>query len=121
MPATLVVIDMQAAFEAACDPDVVIAVTEEILATKQKGGAIVLVEYHECGPSHTGFYRLLRNYHSKSRIHKREDDGSQEIDVCGGGSILEPGSVIKSGKRIQNLNPIRPGAILDRVMNTGPI
>lgn len=79
MPATLVVIDMQAAFDAACNPNVVIAVTEEIVAAKHKGAPIILVEYANCGPSHNGFYRLLRNYDKKSRIGKRDDDGSVEI------------------------------------------
>ena len=79
MPATLVVIDMQEAFPAACDPNVIIGVTQEIVTTRTKGGAIILVEYQNCGPSHSGFYKLLKNYRHKSRIHKRDDDGSLEI------------------------------------------
>lgn len=79
MPATLVVVDMQQSFDAACDPDVVIGVTQEILFAKQKGGAVILVEYHNCGNTHSGFSRLLRNYPYKSRIRKRDDDGSQEV------------------------------------------
>lgn len=79
MPATLVVVDMQEAFEAACEPDVIIGVTQEILRTKQRGGAIIIVEYRDCGDTHSGFSKLLRNYPHKARIRKRDDDGSLEV------------------------------------------
>lgn len=79
MPATLVVIDMQESFPASMEPDVIIGVTQEIVTTKTKGGAIVLVEYHQCGPSHSGFYKILKDYPNKSCIKKRDDDGSMEI------------------------------------------
>lgn len=79
MPATLVVVDMQSHFEAACDPDVIINVTEEIIKAKQHNAHILLVEYAGCGKSHEGFGQLLKNYRYKARIRKGDDDGSGEI------------------------------------------
>lgn len=76
---TLVVVDMQAHFGAACDPDVVIGVTQEILEAKQRKRAIILLEYRDCGKSHEGFAELLRNYPLKARIKKGDDDGSLEV------------------------------------------
>ena len=76
---TLIVIDMQASFPAACDPNTIIAVTHEIVVAQQQGRPIVLVEYKNCGPSHSGFYKLLQGYAHKSHIHKPADDGSKEI------------------------------------------
>jgi nicotinamidase-related amidase len=76
---TLIVMDMQECFEAACDPDVVIGVTKEIILAKERQSPIVLVEYAECGRSHEGFSSLLRGYPWKARISKWDDDGSAEI------------------------------------------
>ena len=79
MPATLIVIDMQVSFPAACEPNVVIAVTREIMEAKQRGEPIILVEYKGCGPSHSEFYNILKGYPYKSHICKSDDDGSREI------------------------------------------
>lgn len=79
MPATLVVVDMQQFFEAACNPNVIIGVTEEIIKARQASSDIVLVEYAGCGKSHEGFGQLLKNYRYKARIKKCDDDGSAEI------------------------------------------
>jgi len=75
----LVVVDMQEFFEAACHPDVIIGVTQEIVLAKQKKFPIILLEYEGCGKSHDGFSSLLRNYPWKARVKKGDDDGSQEI------------------------------------------
>ena len=79
MSATLVVVDMQEYFDAACDPDVIIGVTKEILTARQKKSPIILLEYEGCGRSHEGFASLLRNYPFRARIRKGDDDGSLEI------------------------------------------
>lgn len=79
MTATLVVVDMQEEFETAFDPNVVIGVTKEIINTMQKGGAIVFLEYLNCGSVHEGFYDLVRNYDKKSFVIKEDNDGSEEL------------------------------------------
>jgi len=79
MPATLVVVDMQQFFDAACDPNVIIGVTEEVIKARQQNANIILVEYAQCGRSHEGFSNLLKNYRRKARIRKWDDDGSAEI------------------------------------------
>jgi len=79
MSSTLVVVDMQEHFKSACNPDVIIGVTQEIILAKQKNTPIILLEYAGCGKSHEGFSSLLRNYPWKARVKKGDDDGSQEI------------------------------------------
>lgn len=79
MLSTLVVVDMQECFEAACYPSVIIGVTQEIVLARQKRSPIILLEYEGCGKSHEGFSSLLRNYPWKARIRKGDDDGSNEI------------------------------------------
>lgn len=76
---TLVVVDMQAYFGAACEPNVIIGVTQEILDARQNKRAIILLEYEGCGRSHEGFADLLKNYPHKARIKKGDDDGSLEV------------------------------------------
>jgi nicotinamidase-related amidase len=76
---TLIVVDMQAFFDTACDPDVIIGVTEEILEARRQKRAVILLEYDGCGRSHEGFANLLKNYPRKARIRKKDDDGSLEV------------------------------------------
>lgn len=79
MQPTLVIIDMQDAFDAACDPDVIIGVTLEILRAKERRTGILIVEYADCGDTHHGFFDLLKGYPYRARCRKREDDGSIEV------------------------------------------
>ena len=79
MPTTLIVVDMQPDFEAAFNPNVVIAVTEQILLAKRNKWAIILLEYAGCYNSHQGYNDLLKGYPKKARISKEDDDGSLEV------------------------------------------
>lgn len=76
---TLVVVDMQPCFEASNDPNTIIAVTNEIMVAKQNNDAIIMVEYDSSGRSHCGFDAILKDYYYKSKITKKNDDGSKEI------------------------------------------
>lgn len=78
-PATLIVVDMQEAFEAASDPNTVIGVTYEILQAKERNAGIILLEYEKCGRTHEGYSQLLKGYRRKSRVTKEDDDGSMEV------------------------------------------
>lgn len=82
MPATLVVVDMQPGFEAACSFDVLVGVTEQILYAKQQQWPIILLEYEGCGDTHDALVKLLKNYRHKARIKKCDDDGSLEVVRC---------------------------------------
>lgn len=82
MTTTLVVVDMQSAFEAACSFDVVVGVTEQILYAKQQQWPIVILEYEGCGETHEALIKLLKNYRHKARIKKFDNDGSIEVIRC---------------------------------------
>lgn len=82
MPATLVVVDMQPDFEAACCLDAVVGVTEQIIYAKHHKWPIVLVEYEGCGATHDAIVKLLKGYKNKARISKCDDDGSREVIRC---------------------------------------
>lgn len=83
MPApTLVVVDMQSGFDSASEPDVVASVAREIIQTKANNGAIIFVEYEGCFPTFKGLLGLTKNYALRSRITKRQDDGSLEVIKC---------------------------------------
>ena len=82
MPATLVVVDMQPEFEAANEPNVLVAVAREILEAKRNKWPIVVVEYRggfNLAETHQGLRSLLKGYSKKARIGKDDDDGSMEV------------------------------------------
>lgn len=76
---TLVVVDMQSTFKAALNIDVIVGVSREIVETKARNGAIIIVEYAGCDSTHQGILNLLAGYRDKARVIKRDDDGSAEI------------------------------------------
>lgn len=81
MPATLVVVDMQPEFDAACCPDVIVGVAREIMEAKRKKWPVVFLEYlpkENIGETHYGLLSLLKGYSRKARIGKTDDDGSYE-------------------------------------------
>jgi nicotinamidase-related amidase len=79
MPATRIIIDMQAAFIAANRPNVVIGVTREIIAAMRERAPIILVEYRGSGKTHKGFLDLLKGYDKFAKIGKNTDGGSKEV------------------------------------------
>ena len=82
MSTTLVVVDMQPDFDAACSFDVIVGVTEQILYAKQHKWPIILLEYKGCGLTHDALAALLKGYSHKARIGKIDDDGSREVVRC---------------------------------------
>lgn len=50
MPYTLVVVDMQAEFDAAYDPKVIVGVTKEIIQAIKTKSPVLFLEYKNCGP-----------------------------------------------------------------------
>lgn len=79
MPATRIIIDMQASFPAANQPNVVAAVAAEILKAKKEKAAIMVVEYSGNGDTHSGLMDLLKGYPLLAVIHKGNDGGGAEV------------------------------------------
>ncbi len=78
-PYVLVIIDMQAAFEAANSTIVINNCQREINTAIKDGMYIFMVEYEGCGEAHKSLTSLTINYNRYSKIIKMNDDGSPEI------------------------------------------
>ena len=78
-PYTLVVVDMQPSFKAACNLDVIVNVAKEITIARENNQPILFVEYEGCGSTHESLTNLVKGYKQKSTIMKYYDDGSKEI------------------------------------------
>jgi nicotinamidase-related amidase len=79
MPATRVIIDMQAAFAASSNPNCVIAVAREMIQAMREKAPILIVEYKGSGPTHQGFLDLVKDYPYAARIRKESDGGAREV------------------------------------------
>lgn len=79
MPYTLVVIDMQQQFEAACWPKTIAGVTKEITRAIEHHASIVFLEYGFYNGTHQELLDLVKGYTPKSRVSKKFDDGSREL------------------------------------------
>ena len=77
---TLVVVDMQPFFKAASYPEVVVGVTQEILAARSLRRPVIFLEYIGCEPTHYSLTGLLKGYALKARTRKDQDDGYREVE-----------------------------------------
>jgi len=79
MKRTLVIVDMQRSFPTSLIPRVVEACTREVIKAKNRGDAILLVEYEEHGTTNKAITNPIRTYSKKLRVIKPCDDGSHFI------------------------------------------
>lgn len=79
MPYTLVVVDMQAAFQAATKANVIVNVTREIIFAKMRKSAIVFLEYEGSGRTFPALTELTNRYPLRDVCEKWCDDGSSQV------------------------------------------
>lgn len=76
---TLVVVDMQASFEAANNRRVRENCKRELERAMESGAAILFVEYVGQGPTIPSLVKLTDDYERTFIVRKNDDDGSREV------------------------------------------
>lgn len=81
MKQTLLIIDMQEEFEAACGSRIIQGCSREISEAMNRGDAILFVEYDMSPrvPTLPALTRLTKGYRNKFSVKKKGDDGSREV------------------------------------------
>lgn len=79
MSYTLVVVDMQATFEAANNARVRNKVKQELSKAMERGAAIIFVEYIGQGPTIPSLVKMTDDYNRVYITRKDDDDGSREV------------------------------------------
>ena len=79
MSYSLIIIDMQEYFDAACDYRTQMACRKAIRKAMKDDAAILLVEYRGCGKTAATLAGLLDGYKNAHVVKKSNDDGGKEV------------------------------------------
>lgn len=78
MPYTLLIVDMQRAFEASQKPSVIKNCQSLVAQAMKDKAAVIFLEYKDYGKTHSDITSLTKKYKKAYQVIKYEDDGSNE-------------------------------------------